>query len=200
MFIQVIQGKAADPAGIRAAQQRWSKELAAGAEGWLGVTAGIAADGEHIAVVRFESEEAARRNSDRPEQGEWWNEMSKNFAGEVTFHDTTDVETFGRGGSDDAGFVQIIQGKAKDPSRMRELFKEFEADMQAHRPDVIGGTVAWYGDGEFTETVYFTSEKEAREGEQKQRPPELDALFTEWQNGIEGAHFIDLTDPWLESA
>jgi hypothetical protein len=199
MFIQVIQGKAADPAGIRAMQKRWSEELAPGAEGWLGVTSGTAADGEHVTVARFASEEAARRNSDRPEQGEWWNEMSKNFAGEVTFHDTTDVETFGRGGSDDAGFVQIIQGKAKDPARTRALFEQFDEPMRAHRPEVIGGTVAWYGDGEFTQTVYFTSEKEAREGEAKQRPPELEAFFTEWQNGIEDVRFIDLTDPWLVS-
>jgi hypothetical protein len=34
-------------------------------------------DGRFIALARFESEEAARRNSDRPEQDRWWTEIAK---------------------------------------------------------------------------------------------------------------------------
>ena len=79
MFIQVIQGRAINPDGIRAAADRWNAELQPGAEGWLGSTSGVTDDGRFIAVVRFQSEELARRNSDRPEQGDWWNQMARTW-------------------------------------------------------------------------------------------------------------------------
>lgn len=200
MFIQVIQGKITDPDGVRAELDRWEKELAPGATGWLGATSGVTKEGEYVAVVRFESEEAARRSSDRPEQGEWWNAMSKHFAGEVAFHDCAEVDVIGNGGSDDAGFVQIIQGKAKDPARLRQTMADFQKRPGGQRPDVIGGTVAWHGDGGFTQTMYFTSEKEAREGESKPKTPEMEAISAEWQRSIEGIRFLDLTEPRLVSA
>ena len=69
MFIQVIQGKVADAEGLRAAMDRWGRDLQPGATGWLGTTGGITDDGTFVATVRFDSEDAARRNSERPEQG-----------------------------------------------------------------------------------------------------------------------------------
>jgi hypothetical protein len=81
MFIQVIQGKVADAAGLHAAMDRWVQKLQPGATGFLGCTAGITDDGTFIAAVRFESAEAARRNSDRPEQGAWWAETAICFDG-----------------------------------------------------------------------------------------------------------------------
>ncbi|HEV8557426.1 MAG TPA: hypothetical protein VGR06_13630, partial [Actinophytocola sp.] len=103
MFIQVIQGQVSDAGELRAALDRWVEGLAPGASGWLGSTAGVTDDGRFVALVRFESEEAARRNSDRPSQDQWWTETSKLFSGDATFHDCRDAERFLRGGSDDAG-------------------------------------------------------------------------------------------------
>jgi hypothetical protein len=91
MFAQVIQGKTSDPDGLQAAIDRWIQELAPGAIGWLGTTGGTTEDGRTIAVVRFESEEAARRNSERPEQDQWWAETAKLFDGEATFRDSSDL-------------------------------------------------------------------------------------------------------------
>src|SRR6266508_1488720 len=73
MFVQVIQGQVSDAGQARAALDRWVQELAPGAPGWLGSTAGVTEDGRFIALARFESEEAAKRNSDRPGQdlSEW---------------------------------------------------------------------------------------------------------------------------------
>ena len=45
MFIQVIQGKVADAAGLEAAMDRWVAELQPGAQGWLGSTGGFTDDG-----------------------------------------------------------------------------------------------------------------------------------------------------------
>jgi len=55
MFIQVIQGRVADPAALRAAIDRWGQDLQSGAEGWLGTTDGITDDGRFVATVRFDA-------------------------------------------------------------------------------------------------------------------------------------------------
>ena len=198
MFIQVVQGRVKDPGGISKALDRWNQELKPGAKGWLGATSGFTKDNGYIAVVRFADEKSARANSDRPEQGEWFtNEMSKNFEGQPTFFDSTDVETFGAGGSDDAGFVQIITGKALDRKRMQEVEKEMSA-LPNQRPDVIGGTTAYSGD-KFVTVVYFTSEKEARAGESKGFEGEAKRLSDEMMSLMTDVQFIDLNEPRLES-
>ncbi len=200
MFIQVIQGRVSDAEEMRAALDRWVEQEAPGAVGWLGSTAGVSEDGTFIALVRFESEEAARRNGNRPEQHQWWMETAKLFSGDVTFHDCPEVVTFGRGGSDDAGFVQVMQGRVRDMERMRELNEQFEAVAGDFRPDVIGGVVALHGDGGYTNAVYFTSEKAAREGERQEPPAQLKELMDEEMALHEGQPtFIDLPDPWLTS-
>jgi hypothetical protein len=73
--------------------------------GWLGTTAGVTEDGRFIELARFESEQAARRNSDRPEQDQWWTETSKLFTGAATFKDSSDVTVDVTVDPDDAGFV-----------------------------------------------------------------------------------------------
>ena len=64
MFVQVIQGQVADAEQAHAALDRWAEELAPNAAGWLGTTAGVTDDGQLIMLARFESEAAARRNSE----------------------------------------------------------------------------------------------------------------------------------------
>ena len=195
MFVQVIQGRAKDAAGVRKQFERWREELMPGAEGFLGSTSGVSPDGEFIAMARFESEEAARRNSDRPEQGQWWSE-TEGYLEDVRFYDCSDVEEFGRGGSDDAGFVQVIQGVAKDRAKLNEMDRAFEQRLPELRPDLIGGITAWQGDN-FSSFNYFTSEAEARENEKKDMPEDVAQIFREWQNNIDNQKFIDLPEPLL---
>jgi hypothetical protein len=200
MFVQVVQGQVNDAGQVRAALDRWMEELAPGAEGWLGTTAGVTDDGRFIALARFESEEAARRNSDRPEQDRWWTETVKLFTGEVTFHDSSDVVVDVHGEPDDAGFVQVMQGRVSDPARGRELMQENAPEWAAYRPDVIGSVQAEYGDGAYTMAMYFSSEAAAREGERKEIPPELKAQADEMDALSVGMpDFFDLEQPWLYS-
>jgi hypothetical protein len=200
MFIQVIQGRVSDAADVRAAMDRWIEQEAPGAIGWLGSTAGVSEDGTFIALARFESEDAARRNGNRPEQHQWWMETAKLFSGEVTFHDCPKVVSYGRGGSDEAGFVQVIQGRVRDVARMQALGEQFDAAAGNFRPDVIGGMVALHGDGGYTNAVYFTSEQEARAGEQQEPPAALKALMEEQMTlHVGDPTFINLRDPWLTS-
>jgi hypothetical protein len=200
MFVQVLEGRVSDVEGLRAQLDRWRAELAPGARGFLGATAGTTADGNFISLVRFESEEAARANSDRPEQGEWWAATSGLYDGDVTFTNCPDVDTFGAGGSDDAGFVQVMKGRA-DRAALQAVAQETEAVLERARPDVLGGTVAWPGDGTFIQTVYFTSEAEARANEGKE--PATDEEREAWErmgSAMQVDTFIDISDPWLVSA
>ena len=91
MFAQIIRGKVSDQRAVRPVLDRWMTELGPTAKGWLGSTSGITDDNEVFVLVRFESEEAARANSDKPEQGQWWAEMEKVFDGEPTFQDSNNV-------------------------------------------------------------------------------------------------------------
>jgi hypothetical protein len=197
VFVQVIQGRTDDAAGLRRQVERWDQELRPGATGWLGSTFGVTADGEAIGIARFESAEAAARNSDRPEQGEWWTETEKLFSGPVAFHDSSDVDVFLAGGSDAAGFVQVMQGRVTDLARARALEAKATETMPTVRPDVIGSVRARYGDGEFTEVVYFTSEAEARAGEAKPMSDEDATEFADWQDVVKVDRWYDLTEPWF---
>jgi hypothetical protein len=200
MFVQVIQGQVSDSEQVRAAFDRWVRDLAPGAAGWLGSTAGVTEDGRFIALARFESEEAARRNSDRPEQDRWWAETARLFTSEPTFKDSTDVIPDIVGDPDTAGFVQVIQGQGTDPDRARELMSQDSAEWAAFRPDIIGSIAAAHDAGAYTMAIYFTSEAEAREGERKEPPPELKAQMDEMDALSTGVpEFYDLKQPWLYS-
>jgi hypothetical protein len=198
MFVQVIQGPVSDPEQVRAAIDRWVEELAAGADGWLGTTAGVTDDGQFVALARFDSEAAARRNSDRPEQGEWWAETSKCFTGEATFSDSRNVTVDLNGNPEDAGFVQIMQGRGSDPERARELMSQDEEEWAAFRPDIIGSVAIEHDAGAYTMAMYFTSEEDAREGERKEPPPKLQAQMDEMANLMTAPpQFLDLRSPWF---
>jgi hypothetical protein len=201
MFVQVIQGRTSDPEAMRAQYERWGRELGPGADGWLGSTAGVTDDGRTVAVVRFESEEAAERNSGRPEQGAWWEQMAATFDGEPTFqnHTLVDVDTYGD--PDQAGFVQVMQGKVSDVHRGLELMRSDTTDWPSFRPDILATSWSGSEDGSWTMAIYFTSEEAAREGEQKEEPPEAKALMEELNALALGEPtFLDLREPWLMSA
>jgi hypothetical protein len=200
VFVQVIQGQVADAAKVRAALDRWAEEVAPGAEGWLGSTAGVTEDGRFIALARFESEEAARANSDRPEQDRWWAETAKLFTGEASFKDSSDVIVDLVGEPDEAGFVQVMQGRGTNPDRARELMSEDSGAWAAFRPEILGSVAVGHEGGAYTMAIYFTSEAEAREGERKQPPPELQAQMEEMAAlSIGEPEFFDLRQPWLYS-
>ena len=200
MFVQVIQGKTSDATALKAATDLWADDLAPGAAGWLGTTAGVTADGTFLAVVRFDSEDAARRNSHRPEQDQWWAEVSSHLDGPAAFHDTEDVIEDIVGDPNRAGFVQIMQGHGTDPARARELMTQDSGLWAEFRPDVLGSIAAQYDDGDYTMTMYFTNEAEARVGEKKEPPPELQAQMAEMSAlSVGETEFFDITDPWIYS-
>src|SRR5947209_5749424 len=194
-----MEGRVGDRNGLQAQLAAWMSDLQPGADGWLGTTAGVTADGMFIAVTRFESQDAAKANSDRPEQGEWWEKTAATFDGDVAFTDCPDVDAFGAGGSDDAGFVQVMMGRA-DRAAILPLADELDAVLRRVRPDVIGGTAAWPGNGTFIQTVYFTSEGEARANEGAAPMSDQDRADAErLMSLMQVDRYIDLPDPLLYS-
>jgi hypothetical protein len=197
VFIQVIQGRCTRPEELKVALDRWREELSPGALGWLGGTYGFTDDGVFCAVVRFETREAARANSARPEQGRWWESVERLFDGPVEFHDCDDVLMMLGGGSDDAGFVQVIKGRVRDPERLRSTMDRVSTILHDARPEIMGATIALEPDGSFTETVAFTDEAAARAGEAKEMPDELAELVGDVYT--EEATYLDLHHPWFSS-
>lgn len=196
MFVQVFEGRVADRDRLRRQMDQWMRDLRPGATGFLGSTAGVTDDGHGIVLVRFESAAAAAANSERPEQGQWWEETEQCFAGDVTFTNSDQVETFLGGGSNDAGFVQVMKGRG-DRDRLRAMDNVFEEHGPSFRPDLIGGLRLWTGSDTYIQAAYFTSEAEARQGEQKEPPPEIADVMAEFAEMMSEVEFLDLRDPWM---
>ena len=198
MFAQVIEGMAVSPEAVASAGAAWEAQVRPVAEGFLGSTGGVAADGSAILVARFADRAAAEANNDRPEQTAWFEAHGATmFDGPPTFTESEDVEEFLGGGSDDAGFVQVTQGRIAD----REAMVDFEArtldQLQAARPDLLGGLRIWHDDGRFTEVNYFTSEAEARANEATMGET-MGEEFAEYTDLVQVDRWIDLSDPVLQ--
>jgi hypothetical protein len=200
MFIRVIQGRATNPPGIRRDLGRWQRLLAADADGWLGSTAGITEDGWSITVVRFASEAQARRNSDRPEQREWWRDASQHLA-RVAVHDASKVHTYQNGSADKAGFVQVIQGYSHDIERMTGLRRDQEQLLAREAPQILGMTLAEHADwpGDFTQIMYFTSEQDARRYEQESPAEPDEPVLEQLRSLMTNSRSFDLRDPQMLS-
>jgi len=195
MFVQVIEGRTSDAAAINAQGDRWQRELRPGAIGYLGVTAGVTADGRTVAIVRFEDEASARANAARPEQTAWFEGMAKLYDGEPSFTESSDVTEWMGGGSNDAGFVQVMKSTGVDRAQVEKMDVAFES-FADQRPDLLGGLRIWTGPGACIDVAYFTTEEEARKGEQAEVPDELKELMSDFE-GMGETEYLDLTDPKL---
>jgi len=196
VFVQVTQGKTSQAEALYEAMERWRSDLAAGAAGWLGTTAGVTDDGRAIAVYRFESEEAARRMSEQPEQEQWWTDAKQFFDAEPTVQFSSEVTLDLQGDPDEAGFVQFQQGRVSDPARVKELMAKHSGKRATMRPDVLGSVIVEHGDGAYTRVSYFTSEAEARRGEKKPVPPEVQSDLEEMGTlSIGEPEYFDLPRP-----
>jgi hypothetical protein len=173
----------------------WRDELAEAAVGWLGGTFGFTDDERFLGLVRFESRAATTASSDRTEQGRWAERMAGLLDGTPEFHDCDDVTTFLAGGSDEAGFVQVIRGHLDDAAPAKAMLAD-TGELQSMRPEIIGGTLAVAEDGTYFWTIYFTDEESARRGEGLEPPTEVREAVAAMMSG---ATFHDLRDPWFES-
>ena len=200
MFIQVIEGTSNRPDALHRRLEVWSRQLKTGVIGYLGSTGGCTAFGDCIMVVRFENRDAARRNSDRPEQTAWWQVTDRYFVGPVRFHESEDVQVMTHGRLEHAHLVKALDGYVTDLERAHATESGADAVLAAQRPDLLGSVTAYFDDGEFTELAYFSREEAARDGEQRGTSEEADDAFAEWSEVMLVEHYLDLTEPWLITA
>ena len=202
MFIQVVEGTVADARRFRAQLARWATDLRPGAYGYLGSTGGVTDDGRGIFVLRFATEDDARRNADRYEQGAWWAETRTCFEGPARVHETTDVHLMRHGDADAAGFVQVLTGRVSDREAARRFDVVADDALAVLRPDLLETITAYHDDGGFTELAYFRSEREAREAEVA-TPTGVSAEVAEtlarFEDTMRTERYLDLRQPWLTS-
>ena len=93
VFVQVIQGKVSDPEKAKAALDRWNADVADGAIGYLGTTAGVTADGtlRGPRPVRVGGG-GATRTASGPSRTPGGRRPPRLFDGEPTFRDSTKVQ------------------------------------------------------------------------------------------------------------
>jgi len=200
MFIQVVTGKVVDLDGFRREGDRWASAVRPVAEGYLGTTAGTTDDGTFFVASRWESAEAAATNNDRPEQQAWFETFAPTVK-DVSYANCSEVVTMGEGGSDDAGFVQVMVGTIKDRAKfdaLNEQLDEMTAAFEGWRDDVIGDVMALHDDDDgFHDIIYFTSEAAARAGEQKEPTPEAMVFMSQMEDATDIVDYIDLSEPML---
>ena len=196
MFVQVVRAPVGDEGTILAAFDRWETELRPAAIGFLGSTTGLTTDGEVVLVARFDSEDAARRNSDRPDQRLWWAGFEQALAGPAQFFESAAVDVSMGGGSDDAGFVQLFWGSG-DRDAARSVMVQAEPILRRERPDILGGFTVWLQDGSFIDVAYFRSEQEAREGEATELSEQGRAVFEQFGRVLAAEGYADIPNPRL---
>jgi hypothetical protein len=194
MFIQMVQGKCDRPAQMREVVDTWCDSMS-GREGWLGGTYGFTDDGTFVGVVRYDSAAACDRLSAAEESAICWAAAQQLCEGRLELHQSEDVTMMMEGGSDAAGFVQVMHGHIRNPATLRHLVSdEMTTRLHQQRPEILGATLAVEPDGSFTQTIAFTDEASARRGEQQEMPEEV---RRELESAFADIEYIDLHRPWF---
>ena len=80
------------------------------------------------------------------------------------------------------------------------MTRDFAQRPMDFRPDILGGVAAIGDDGTFVQAIYFTSEAEEREGEQKPMPADMQKMMEQSQANTTEISFIDLISTTFASA
>jgi hypothetical protein len=196
MLIQMVQGRCSRQDEMRGLVDDWCSAMA-DQPGWLGGTYGFTDDDRFIGVVRFDSLEACRDAATMDGAGLWWAGAEALCNGSCQIDEAQDVSMMLEGGSDDAGFVQVMRGQVTDADKLRHLMSdEMTSMLHQARPEILGATLAIEPDGHFVETVAFTDESSARKGEQTEMPDDVRA---ELESAMAEVEYLDLHRPWFAS-
>jgi hypothetical protein len=195
MFIQMVEGRCSRQDEMRGLVDGWCGWMA-DQPGWLGGTYGFTDDTRFVGVVRFDSHAACEDCAGKPEAAMWWAGAEALFDGNCEIHASEDVSMMLEGGSDSAGFVQVMHGRVGDADKLRHFMTDAEVTSMLHdsRPEILGATLAMEADGSFIETVAFTSEDAARQGERTEMPAEMQA---DLESAMADVEYLDLHRPWF---
>lgn len=195
MFIQMVQGECSRRNDMRLLVETWCSGIA-DEQGWLGGTYGFTDEGRFVGITRFEDSKACIDAAQRPGAAALWAEALEILDGPIEIHQSDDVTLMFDGGNDQAGFVQVMRGQLKDAAQMRYLLADQDMTAMLHstRPEILGATLAISQDGTFTETISFTDETRARQGESIRMPEQVRRTL---DNAVAEVEYLDLRDPWF---
>ena len=80
------------------------------------------------------------------------------------------------------------------------MTRDFAQRPMDFRSDILGGVAAIGDAASFVQAIYFSSEAEAGEGEQKPMPPDMQEMMEQSQANTTEISFIDLASPNVASA
>jgi hypothetical protein len=193
MFVEVVQGMAIDPARVHHLLDRWVVDVAPHAPGWRDTTAGVAADGRFVAMIRFDSDVAPI-----PGHDQWRAETMALLNGDTSHLVYDRVVVLKEGAVGTAGFVQFVLGRVHDLAVAETYLKDFDEICAPLRPDSTGRLMAGRDDGQFIGAFSFSSERDARTGEAQEVSPRIAEMKRRGVALGDGrAQYIDLTDPWV---
>ena len=199
MFAQVIKGKVSDPEAVKTATERWVK---AGPK--RGRLAGLHRGNNgrrpvrHGCAFRVRGGGSPQQRSPRTGQMVGGDGEAVRRRCDLPGQLRRDSRPAGRPGH--SWLRADHAGPCTDPERAKELMSKDADKWAAFRPDVIGSVTVGHDDGAYTMVLYFTSEAEAREGERKEVPPELQATMDEMNKISTGEpEFFDLRQPLILS-
>ena len=140
---------------------------------------------------------AARANSDRPEQGAWWSETEKYYDGASLLRGVVGCHRAHGRRVERRRVRPGDEGGGRRPRPRSTVSTTSFEQLASVRPDLLGRPPCVDRRRSVRRAAYFTSEAEARAGEQKELPEEVQALMAEFQEIMANTEFIDLIDPEL---
>lgn len=199
-YAHVVRGRAGSRADPTERWQRWISEVAPLRTGWRDTTGGTTAEGEVIAVTRFSSEEDAHRTFSLPEHRSWWEATVAQFNGEAEVMASDDIAPPDVLVDPSAGFVQMMLATVADRPGVERIEEEIDEAFKRWRPDLLGGYRVWLPGHRMLAVDYFTSESEARAGEQREPPPEVAEAMPRWLGHMADVEWFDLAQYWAARA
>lgn len=194
MFVRVIRARVVAKPLLRNAWDQLGHALAE-QPGWRCMTAGTGRASDFIGTIEFSDPVTAHAAWSDRSVARWVGELERTLDS-LDITDSEEAEIVLGGAREDARFVQIIEGSTEDKPRWRAINEAMQEVMRTNRPEVLAATVVWSED-RFLETVYFTSEQDAREGESQEFPGGMEGLFNELMDLVRDMSYLDLRSPWL---
>ncbi len=188
MFLELVQGRAVSEAALRSAWEQVLATIAEEATGWIGATSGAAAHGGFVAILGFESEEAARISMGRLDESATWNPLEPLLA-DLRFRELPHVRAFGVAGLGDADLVEVTQGSANDVGRLLSVVEGSARAVLADEAPFLGTLVAW-DDSAFAVNVLY---RRASEGVVASTP---DPVRQDAPILLDQSVQLDVVDPW----
>ncbi len=184
MFIEVVEGRALDAAATRDEWLEVQAVLESVAVGWLGVTAGASADRHFVALLGFETEEAARITMDSGRERGSWDRLGR-VVERLSFRECRNVRAFFTTDARNVESVDLTRGVVSDLVGIGAMFAPGTSSREGD-PSVVGGLACWDAEGVAVTALYRTARAIPAAAESLGEPSLL----------LEAPTHLEIAPPW----